>query len=703
MTPTRRSLATALFTLLLGLTAQAEPLVTGYERFHADQPSREGGALLYSELGCANCHAKSPGLPDRRGPLLADLKSRVNADWIDHFLTTPQEAKPGTMMPALFDALPAEERAAQIEAVTHYLMTLKPLGAATKTKSARHSNAERGSARYHQVGCVACHAPTPDFHPAIGAPKPEEYTSRPIPFPDLKAKYSLFTLASFLENPSATRPDGRMPHLGLNADDALDIACHLFDYRPSDPRESPGLTPFKADGKKAKQGAEIAARLNCAACHTLTTDDPPVQIPIKDTSADAGCLSTVPTPGRPHYSLSPAQRQSLALYVGGTSPAFSTTQKADLTLKALNCYACHDRDGLGGPDIARNRYFVGDEGIADAGRLAPPLTGIGKKLRPDWLESVFKGTGRVRPYLQTQMPIYASHAKALSKLLIEADPKDLPPLAEGDVTAGHKLVGIQGGVNCITCHTWGDKPSLGIQALDISDLDKRLNPDWFRDYLLNPAAYRPGTLMPPLWPGGQSMVKDVLGGDSEQQIAAIWAFIKDGEGLPEGYPEHIANAFELIPTDRPILQRTFLKNVGPHAILAGFPGGIHIAYDGDKGRPALTWRGRFFDAYSTWFVRAAPFEDPLEKEVFAWPKASDTDPAGYRGYKLDSQGNPTFLSTQVGIEIEDHYTVIDGQLHRTLSWPTGKPEPTWTHPEGLTQTAAPSPKPNQRTFIYSWQ
>jgi len=703
MTPTRRSLATALFTLLLGLTAQAEPLVTGFERFHADPPSREGGALLYSELGCANCHAQNPGLPDRRGPLLADLKSRVNADWIDHFLTAPQDAKPGTMMPALFDALPAEERAAQIEAVTHYLMTLKPLGTATKTKSARHSNAERGSARYHQVGCVACHAPTPDFHPAIGAPKPEEYTSRPIPFPDLKAKYSLFTLATFLENPSATRPDGRMPHLGLNADDALDIACHLFDYRPSDPRESPGLNPFKADGKKAKQGAEIAARLNCAACHTLTTDDPPVQIPLKNPSTDAGCLSAAPAPGRPHYSLSPAQRQSLALYVGGATPAFSTAQKADLTLKALNCYACHDRDGLGGPDIARNRYFVGDEGIADAGRLAPPLTGIGKKLRPDWLESVFKGEGRVRPYLQTKMPIYASHAKALSKLLIEADQKDLPALAEGDVTAGHKLVGIQGGVNCITCHTWGDKPSLGIQALDISDLDKRLNPDWFRDYLLNPAAYRPGTLMPPLWPGGQSMVKDVLGGDSEQQIAAIWAFIKDGEGLPEGYPEHIANAFELIPTDRPILQRTFLNNVGPHAILAGFPGGIHIAYDGDKGRPALAWRGRFFDAYSTWFVRAAPFEDPLEKEAFAWPKASETDPAGYRGYKLDSQGNPTFLSTQDGIEIEDHYTAIDGQLHRTLSWPTGKPEPTWTHPEGLTQTAAPSPKPNQRTFIYSWQ
>lgn len=704
MTSARPLFATGLLALLLSSTpTRADSLVTGFERFHAEQPTREGGALLYSELGCANCHAASPGLPDRRGPVLAEIKSQVNADWIDAFLAAPQEAKAGSMMPALFDDLPAAEKAEQIEAVTHYLMTLKPIGSATKPKSSRHSNAERGSARYHQVGCVACHAPTADFHPAIGHPKPEDFTSRPIPFPDLKAKYSLFTLATFLENPSATRPDGRMPHLGLTPDDALDIACHLFDFRPSDPREAPALKPFKADGEKAEQGAEIVARLNCAACHTLTAEDKPVQVAIKATNGTTGCLSEKPAANRPHYTLSPAQRASLALYVAGHAPGFSTGQKADLTLQALNCYACHDRDGVGGPDIARNRFFVGDEGIADAGRLAPPLTGIGKKLRPEWLEAVFNGEGRVRPYLHTQMPVYAAHAKALSKLLIEADKKNLPALAAGDVAAGHKLVGIQGGVNCITCHTWGDKPSLGIQALDISDLDKRLNADWFRDYLLNPAAYRPGTLMPPLWPGGQSMVKDVLGGDAEKQIAAIWAFIKDGEGLPEGYPQHIANAFELIPTDRPILQRTFLNNVGSQAILAGFPGGVHIAYDGDKGRPALAWRGRFFDAYSTWFVRAAPFEDPLEKEVVAWPTPSESAASSFRGYKLDPQGNPTFLSTHDGIEIEEHFAVIEGTLHRTVRWPMNQAEPTWTHPEGPSREEAKATAPDQRTFIYSWK
>ena len=33
---------------------QAESLVPGYQRFHAEKISSRGGALLYSELGCAN-------------------------------------------------------------------------------------------------------------------------------------------------------------------------------------------------------------------------------------------------------------------------------------------------------------------------------------------------------------------------------------------------------------------------------------------------------------------------------------------------------------------------------------------------------------------------------------------------------------------------------------------------------------------------
>lgn len=690
--------------LLVGMGAQAEPLVTGFERFHGEVATREGGALLYSELGCVNCHGEGPGLAARQGPVLSDLKTRVNVEWVRAFLADPQQVKPGTMMPAMFAGLDATQRAVQVEAVTHYLMSLKSAGKAAKPKVPKHSNAERGSAVFHQVGCVACHAPTADFQPSVGRPKPEEFTSRPVPLPDVKAKYSVLSLAAFLETPDKVRPDGRMPHLGLSNEDAMDIACHLMDFRPSDPREAAGLKGFTVDAAKAKVGAEVVAKMNCVACHDLGSKEKPVVATVAlkaesmSKSKAGGCLSGK---GGAQYALSEVQVAALGLYLKG-EPELAVAQRADLTLKAFNCVACHDRDGVGGPDVARNRYFVGDEGIADAGRLAPPLTGIGRKLKPEWMESVFKGEGRVRPYVKTRMPIYAAQAKAMTKVLTAADQKELPKLVAGDLQAGHKLLGIAGGVNCITCHVWGDKPSLGIQALDISQLDKRLTPEWFREYLLNPAGYRPGTLMPPLWPGGVSMVKDVLGGDAEKQIASIWEFIAKGEGLPEGYPEHVTGAFELVARDRPILQRTFLNEVGPYAILVGFPGGLNLAYDGEKGRPALAWRGRFFDAYSTWFVRAAPFEDPLEKEVFAWAKGSGSETGDFRGYRLDKAGMPTFLITVDAVDVADGYEVRDGQLRRTVTW-EGQNEPTWQHPAGLTVTAVKSGEAKQRVFVYSWK
>ena len=371
----------------------------------------------------------------------------------------------------------------------------------------------------------------------------------------------------------------------------------------------------------------------------------------------------------------------------------------------MNCYACHDRDGIGGPGAETNPFFVGDEGLGDSGRLAPPLTGIGHKLQKSWLEGVFKGdTGsRVRPYLKTQMPLYATHAPALADWLEEIDAKpDATPLVEHkeDLEAGRKLLGIVGGVNCITCHTWGEQRSLGIQALDLSSLDQRLRPEWFRSYLLNPAEYRAGTLMPPLWPGGQATVKDVLGGDTDRQIAAIWSFIREGEGLPEGFPDRSSGQYELIPGDSPIIQRTFFEGAGTKAILVGFPGGINLAYDGDGARPAVIWRGAFFDAYQTWYSRHAPFEKPLGEGVAAFPETGAETGRRFRGYRLDAAGNPTFLSTDGDRELSEGFVVEGGKLKRTVIWSKGG-APVVTHPEGVefqTETGETS-----LTFIYSWK
>jgi hypothetical protein len=371
----------------------------------------------------------------------------------------------------------------------------------------------------------------------------------------------------------------------------------------------------------------------------------------------------------------------------------------------LNCTACHDRDGRGGPDAARQAFFHGDHNLGDTGRYPPPLTGVGRKLQPDWLAKVLTGEAQDRPYLKTQMPIYGEATAGLAALLSQADAKPETPLPAGEVEAGRKLLGTLGGNSCITCHRWGERASLGIHALDLSNLAQRLQPGWLHEYLIAPAAYRAGTLMPSFWPEGTAANPEVLSGDTARQIASIYAFAAQGEGLPEGFPEIASGEFELIPTDHPIVQRAFIEGVGTHAILVGFPAGVHLAYDGRRARPALAWQGRFFDAYTSWFSRFVPFEQPLGAAVVKWPEPSTGDPKiRFEGYRLDSQRAPTFLLTINGVRVEERFEAIEHGLRRALNWDAAKLKSLpITHPEGVTVTEATGSAPGQRRFIYLWK
>ena len=57
---------------------------------------------------------------------------------------------------------------------------------------------------------------------------------------------------------------------------------------------------------------------------------------------------------------------------------------------------------------------------------------------------------------------------------------------------------------------------------------------------------------------------------------------------------------ELIPSDEPIVHRTFMAEVGSRSILVGFPEMVHVAFDANNVRMAKAWRGRFFDAKGQW-------------------------------------------------------------------------------------------------------
>ena len=75
------------------------------------------------------------------------------------------------------------------------------------------------------------------------------------------------------------------------------------------------------------------------------------------------------------------------------------------TMKAFNCYACHERGEVGGVEEALNPHFTGTfKEWGDEVRIPPSLTGVGAKMKPGYLKKIFEEGSHDRPYMFTRMP-----------------------------------------------------------------------------------------------------------------------------------------------------------------------------------------------------------------------------------------------------------------------------------------------------------
>jgi mono/diheme cytochrome c family protein len=259
-----------------------------------------------------------------------------------------------------------------------------------------------------------------------------------------------------------------------------------------------------------------------------------------------GCLGTKPKPGVPKFGISDRQRVVILAMLGNqaslTEP-LTPEQQITRTMTALNCYSCHARERRGGVDPLRREYFTGSIDLGDEGRMPPTLRGVGAKLRTEEIKDVLVNGGSTRPYMATRMPIYgAGNVAHLPELFEQEDarPEALPTLEAHDralAVQGRQLVGA-GGLNCIGCHNFNGHPSPGVPGLDLAVNAPKLKWDWFRRYLLEPQSVRSGTRMPAFWPEGKATNKEVLAGDAEKQILAIWTYLtqKDFVELPPGLP-----------------------------------------------------------------------------------------------------------------------------------------------------------------------
>ncbi len=453
----------------------------------------------------------------------------------------------------------------------------------------------------------------------------------------------------------------------------------------------------------AAKGKELFASMGCANCHQKSDQKSRIEATAEATlKAEGGCLSATPTKGLPWYGVSAQQGAALKAALSKGRPA-AVSDHAEIvksTMVRFNCYACHERDKFGGvQDDVNKQFLTVMPEMGDEGRIPPSLTGVGAKLKPAYLKKILNEGSHDRPYMHTRMPkfgdsnighlvgMYASLDKA------EAAPKvTLPEPSNKAKFAGRTMVGPKA-FDCTKCHTFAGNKAEGVQGIDLAIMTQRLNHDWFYNFMLDPSKYRPGTRMPGPFINGKTPLKNLLDGQTDAQIEALWFYLSDGTAatLPVGLAKQ---SIPLTPTDEAIIYRNFIKGAGNRAIGVGFPERAHIAFDANELRLAMIWQGAFIDAKRHWTGRGEGFEPPLGDNIlnlpagvsfFALAKPDDAWPTkvakdlGYkfRGYRLTDDQRPTFLYSLDEIQIEDTPNAFDVKgnpaLRRTFTLMMEKP------------------------------
>ncbi len=453
----------------------------------------------------------------------------------------------------------------------------------------------------------------------------------------------------------------------------------------------PAFEPLQVDAELAARGREQFGKLGCANCH----DD--LRIPAKASTAFAkldasrGCLGEAAGPW-PRFDLTAEQRGWIAqAWPRAEKPQLDDQQQINKTLVTFNCIACHERTGLGGIAPERNALFTGTQpALGDQGRLPPPLSHVGAKLRPEWLADVLLRGKRQRGYVDAAMPQFGeAHVGHLVELFGKVDELEtvtIPKVASlpESKAAGHEMIGTTG-LSCIACHEFNGQKSGEVAALDILQVTGRLKKNWFHLYLRQPSRFHANVIMPSYWPDGQSVRPNILGGDTAQQIEALWIYLEDGSRVkkPAGLSRQSS---ELRVGDVTEICRG-RSPAGYRGIGVGYPERINLAFDSGEMALRQLWKGEFASVDSgsfhprgteqISFPPGIPFHR-LKSPEENWPykgKTSHPFPQdhGYqfRGYHLDARRRPTLLYHYGDIAVEDYFEDVrdqDGKAYfkRTL-------------------------------------
>ena len=498
---------------------------------------RREGRLLFAQMNCAACHAdatlvpaKGTGMPElgQNAPLLAELGAKYRPEFVADWIADPHAIRPHTLMPKVFNGADAFQKASDLAAMLTQ-------GAAPKEDDLDLKLAPQGGALFANLGCIACHQ-RPD---ATGAEAHDR-----IPMGHLRDKWRSAALVEYLKDPSKNYAATRMPHFRLEDEEATQLAAYLIANSRVTKREA-----MKGD---ATRGAALLVSAGCLNCHAgmPATTQPTLAAVLK--AGDKGCLAPDDKARAiaPDFALTTSQRFSLKAFLATDLASLKQDTPAEFAerqIKNLNCVACHARDGnvsvwtkVDGEakklrDALPPKEHVEGEAVPDA--PIPALTWLGEKLRHDWMSKFIAGQVeyKPRPWLIGRMPGFAHVADGVALGLNHQhglpQKEAVEPAGDAEKIAnGEKLIGADGGFNCITCHAVGEKEATAVfeaPAINFAQTAERLRKGYFHRWALAPTRIDPDTKMPKYAdPEGMTQLSDPYEGKGPAQFESIRQYIR---------------------------------------------------------------------------------------------------------------------------------------------------------------------------------
>jgi mono/diheme cytochrome c family protein len=491
------------------------------------------GQQLFQSMGCPGCHlGQGYEHQAKVAPDLRRIASKVDASWLVEWIKEPKAYWAATKMPNFRFTWEEAEAAA-----AYLLSSSTPYDGPTYPGN---GDAEAGKKLVAEIGCVGCHQINGTGHgfaPDLGR---------------LAGKVNADWLFAWVKNPQDYLPTTKMPNLRLSDEQAAHITAYLMTLGM--PAERPGLAPKLADGKVAEAGKRLIARYGCYGCHDIAGMEAQPRVGAELTTyADKRpwemAFGDVPLVKKKDHISSPIERlidfykdgkQIEESWEGWTYGKMKDSRMyaTDRILQQMPDFAFSDADAsallvllrgftdetlpvsygstpsqekalrIAGTELFAKYNCLGCHHVAgQGGNIAPNLAYAGSKVRGDWLLSFLKQPHQIRPLVQARMPTFpftTQEAVQLRDYIMLAFLDDRVPKGDqvaGSITPdlaaqGEKLYWEK--FPCFTCHQIQGKTGGAAVGPDLTDAWKRLSPEWMVQWIKNPQAFDPATLMPNL-------------------------------------------------------------------------------------------------------------------------------------------------------------------------------------------------------------